>query len=688
MNVKTAGNQGSSEDGIAVSIVDVLAAGAEFDSVLALWRSHRKWLGFLPTQGFTDRSAKGTLLAAVRGTVVVGYVLYDLPRDRIKVIHLCVEEDQRGAGIARALINEVSARHRERRGIELACRRDYPANEAWPHLGFVARHERLGRSDAGLPLTIWFRDHGHRDLFTFVPGTDPDERLAVVLDQNVVIDLLSGRDEAGESIHLEDPWLTEHIVLCITDEVDQEINKSEDAILRERMRSGLPRFRRLSDPIDADGGWEDLVPGIQAAAPQAEPADHRHLARAMAGGASYFVSRDGRLIEANEQISATTGVQVMRPAELITHIDRLRAQERYEPTALHATSVSIRAVIGTETEFVRRFLNYAEGEKKAALEVELRRALAEPAVYEALTVADAAGTLVGGVVRKRDGDTIHIHVMRVGGSDRLSYAVARQLAYLQRREAAISGRSGRVIVRDQHPSNPVRYALELEGYRRTSEGWVSDVRLGVQSIGELPEGADVGGDDAVEVAAASERRLWPLKVTGAGLPTFVVPIRPAWAEQLFDSTLAARTLFGRQPGLGLSREHVYYRKPRNANGIVVPARLLWYVSKGTVGQSEGSIRAVSQLAEVVVGRPLTVYQRFARLGVYDADQVQKTADTSGRVMALRFTDTELFDKPLSLSDVRSIAQSEDTNFVAPRSPRRVDELLFERLYRGASAYAS
>ena len=301
---------------------------------------------------------------------------------------------------------------------------------------------------------------------------------------------------------------------------------------------------------------------------------------------------------------------------------------------------------------------------------------------------DPARTLVGGIVRKRDRDTIDVYAMRVGGSDHPSYATARQLAYLQRLEAANSGRSGRVIVRDQNPSGPVRYALELEGYQHTNEGWVSEIRRGVHSIGDLDEGALVEGDDLVEATAASERRLWPMKVTGAGLPTFVVPIRSPWAEQLFDSTLAAGTLFGRQQALGLSREHVYYRKPGNANRIGVPARLLWYVSGKSHGQSEGSIRAVSQLAEVVVGRPLTVYRRFARLGVYSVDQVLKTADPKGDVMALRFTDTELFDKPISLSDIRSIARGEGANFVALPSPQRIDEQLFERLYQEASAYAS
>jgi len=670
---------------IPLSIVEVAQGGTEIESVLALWRSNRRWLGFLPTQGFTDRIAKGTLIAAVRESTVVGYVLYDLPRDRIKVVHLCVADDQRGAGVARALIDEVSDRHRERQGIELACRRDYPASDAWPHLGFVARQERMGRSDAGLPLTLWFRDHGHPDLFTFIPGSDLDDRLAVALDQNVVIDLVTARAQAQESAHLEDDWLTEHIVLCITDEVDQEIHKCEDATLREQMRSGLHRFRRLSTPVDVEGGWEELVPGIEAAAPQADGADHRHLARAMAGGASTFVTRDRALNEAKERILAATSVQVMRPEELIAHVDRLRSQERYEPTALHATALSIGAAAGSEVEFVRRLLNYAEGERKAHLEGELRRALADPVTYEALEVTDGAGNVIGGVVRTRAGDVVDVQVIRVGGSDRMSYAAARQLAHLQRQEAADTGRT-RVVVRDSHLSAPVRYALGLEGYLQSSDSWISEVRRGIHDIVDLDAAADRTGN-SVEVVAALERTHWPMKVTGGGLPTYLVPIRPGWAEQLFDSTLAAGTLFGRELSLGLSREHVYYRRPRNSNGIAAPARILWYVSGQSAGQVEGSIRAVSQLAEVVVGRPLTVHQRFARLGVYNSDQVRDTADAGGLVMALRFTDTELFVTPIGLSDIRRISQAQGEAFFAPLSPRRIEEPMFVRLYEEASAYA-
>jgi hypothetical protein len=344
------------------------------------------------------------------------------------------------------------------------------------------------------------------------------------------------------------------------------------------------------------------------------------------------------------------------------------------------------SLLGHETAFVSSFLNYADGERKTQLELMLRTALADPSGHESVVVNAGQSRIIGGVIRQCRDDLIVVDAIRVAGTDRTSYAVARQLAYLQRQLAASTGTS-RVLVTDRHPSTAVRYALALEGYHETPEGWVSHVSTGTHSIDEMALDQLPQDLDPTAAAGLLEHERWPLKVTDAGVSTFIVPIRAQWAQQLFDSTLAAGTLFGRDVGLGLSREHVYYRKPRNANGIAPPARILWYVSGRTVGQAEGSIRAVSQLAEVVVGRPLTVHQRFSRLGVYSEAQVKESADSNGIVMAMRFTDTELFAKPVGLSEIRSMSERQNQTFVAPMSPRRVDEDLFIQIYGQASAYA-
>ena len=169
----------------------------------------------------------------------------------------------------------------------------------------------------------------------------------------------------------------------------------------------------VTAPFNADvDAWNDLVAAIEEAAPKADPADHRHLARAAAGGATFFVTRDGELNAAAPRILEAIGVEVMRPEELITYVDRLRAEERYEPSALHATPFEIAPAAAHDVDFVATFLNYGEGERKVALEATLRAALASPDDHEALVVSSGVGGLLGGVVRKIDRTSVNVQVMR------------------------------------------------------------------------------------------------------------------------------------------------------------------------------------------------------------------------------------------------------------------------------------
>lgn len=135
----------------------------------------------MPDAGFADRVERGTLLAAVSGDAVVGYVLFDLPGDRIRLVHLCTATEARGRGIARALVDAVAGAHPHQYALEAVCRRDWPANEMWPTLGFRPVAQRAGRGLLRHLLTIWRRDQEQPTLFTELVST----RLRVVLDHNV-----------------------------------------------------------------------------------------------------------------------------------------------------------------------------------------------------------------------------------------------------------------------------------------------------------------------------------------------------------------------------------------------------------------------------------------------------------------------------------------------------------------------
>jgi len=374
------------------------------------------------------------------------------------------------------------------------------------------------------------------------------------------------------------------------------------------------------------------------------------------------------------------GIELLRPEELIDRLDRNRRVGIYAPVALQGTDISTaRLAAAEQDEFTTVLLNNGAGERAFRFRALLRPALAAPADYEVQAVRDGT-RLLGGLSRTQDDGNLKVELLRVGAADRLSRAIARQLAFLQRRAAA-DMRLGHVVIHDPNLPVPIREALRAENFVPHEDGyWRCRVETGLRTADEL----GISPTDPI-TAASFERSLWPVKILGIGIPTYVVPIHPAWAEQLFDEGLSAQSLFSRETGLGLSREHVYYRASR-PGGAKAPARLLWYVTGADRAHTVGHIRAVSHLADVFIDRPERLHRRFSQLGVWKLEQIRQAADATGSAMALRFVDTEVFAYPLDLNALRALYSDLGASFYAPQSPMPVDENIFSQLYRRSSAY--
>lgn len=658
----------ASQEPKMISVVEVALGSDHFDQVLQLHRGAKQYLGFLPDEGFKDRAAAGTLLGAVDGDRILGYILFDLPGNRVKIVHLCVDPNSRKGGIAKHLVEEVSTLHRDRLGIQLKCRRDFPASSFWPKVGFRPVGDRPGRSQQGHLLTEWLRDHGHPDLFTILS----EERQLAALDQVVLEDLVDHHPVGDASRNLLEPWVLDLVELGVTDQAHYESNACSDRELRAKLMAKASQLRYLG-AADRD---DPLIAQIAALAPDAGDGDHRHIAYAVSGGADYLITRDGALLRARKAIAAEVGIEVVRPEQLIADLDRARRHGLYEPVALQGTELTESRLPGNgQDEFTRALLNHGAGERAADFRTLLRESLADPTRHEVLSISERDGAIVGGVIRQEDDGQLLVRLLRVPGLGSLPRAIARQLASSQRAEAARKGLSS-VVVEDPHPSPALLAALEAEAFTVSDGGWKCRIERGIR---------EQAGDDRA-IASSMERQNWPLKVTKAGIPTYLVAIQPVWAEKLFDSNLAAQTLLQREVGLGLSREHVYYRSPNPGGFIQAPARVLWYVSGGRPGHSDGELRAVSHLAEVICASPDSLYRRFSRLGAWTREQVRGAADRNGQVMALRVVDTELFDTPLDLETLRATCTGIGTSFRAPQSPIEIDESVFDLLYRQSSPY--
>ena len=102
-----------------------------------------------------------------------------------------------------------------------------------------------------------------------------------------------------------------------------------------------------------------------------------------------------------------------------------------------------------------------------------------------------------------------------------------------------------IRITDPVMSDPVSRAIREEGLVRDQSGWVG---FTVQACGtaaavdaQLSSAASeagmqvpplVGGMSAA-IAADLERILWPAKIIDSDLPTFLIPIRPAYSADLF-----------------------------------------------------------------------------------------------------------------------------------------------------------
>jgi len=530
-------------------------------------------------------------------------------------------------------------------------------------------------------LTAWVLDlkgSSHPTLF----DEYQEEREVAALDHNVFLDLhidVERRPQAHESRYLLEEWVADHVELCITDEVFHEIHSYPDASERSVEWQWADQYRKLSKRND---GWQDLEARVAALVPKAGEADHRHIARAAAAGAHYFVSRDQDLLNAAQAIETELGIAVISPAGLITRLDRSRADDPYQPIALQGTELQLASPTEERhAEILSALLNNGAGERRAEFASRLRPILADRENHRIQVVLGADGRIIAGVAQRTIGERLEVPILRVAPHPG-SNVVARQIAFAQRKHAA-DLRLGEVRITDPHLPKGVRTALEAERFEESTAGWISHIKTGLADITHI----DLQHPSPMS-PSEYEDRFWPVKILGGGVKTYLVPIKGFFAEELLDPRLAEQSLLPRQLGLGLGREHVYYRKTRNDRGIAAGDRILWYVSGGVPAHRRGSIRAISQVVEVAIGRARALHARFERFGVYSLEQVLQSADRTGNVMALRFVNTEVLERPLDLDEIEKLWAEHAERFSSPQSPMLLDEHMFGPLYQRSSAYAA
>ena len=653
------------------------------ECAIQLGNQARDTLGYLPFAAYEDAACNyGLLLARERG-VVVGYALFGLASRHVRLTHLCVDDRHRGQGIARKLVDWISRRHADRPGILVWCRLDYGLAPMWASLDFSRLSERPGRGKDPRVLVAWWRDHGQPRLFSREPDT---VLVRAALDLNILRDLTDeARVDRVESLALLSDQLADRLELVRTPTLDVEVDNVDD-----RFRRDCVRQAELLTPVHpARDRLAVTKAEMLAEANRLDPKfaqddqgrrDIQYVSEAAAADINVLVTRDESLTRVLGAAAMRHGVRILRPAEVVVRIDELVRAEAYRPVALQETDFSRRLIRAGDERELDALVMRQSGEKRADMQRRLRALTA--AGVDRVGVYAPDQRLVASFVAMVSGSITSVPFFRTADGP-LADTLARQLLFVLRQEAR-EAKSSVIRLDDAFVSRSTIAALSDDGflpYRGAYYAYVVDV-CGVAAdvqhaaveaarAASLPPPVSIRAGLPSIATAEVERVWWPAKVVDGLLPSYLVPIRQAFSSELLGFP---RSLFGRRSELGLSREHVYYRSPRGPSAAA-PARLLWYMSGSGPGTVEpAGVIGSSQLEEIVEGSPEDLHSRFRHLGVWRLEQVQK-ASQGNVVQAFRFANTELFPRPIPLSDLRSMG------IVAPQAPLQVRSDAYLALYR-------
>jgi hypothetical protein len=394
------------------------------------------------------------------------------------------------------------------------------------------------------------------------------------------------------------------------------------------------------------------------------------------------LTRDEGLLTIGALLTERFGIKLRRPGDLLLELS-FRLDESYAPARLVGTNIITRPPLTLQELY--RFQRFSTGESKADWLAVAHSLHADGKLSEVRLIQcqDEEPCVLVGYNRSASG-VLQVQTLRSLRHPLSATLVRRELAELLL-AAHVQNLKGVRVLDDSdtltlQALQDLRFVKVESGYFKPTSRAVKariDLAGHLASVGlSAAESENLLSLPATEV----EMAVWPTKVSGEGIRSFVVPIKPWAAAALFDEGLASQEIFGVDSGAALSLENVYYSgKPR----FTLPegARILWYVSTEPRREAR-SIRACSISLGDSSGTAKQLHGQFRRLGVYRWEQVYKLAklDLDRSLTAFRFAFTERLTSPVPFAQVQAILQKHGQARNTFTGPVEIPEKVFEEVY--------
>lgn len=675
-------------------MIDVshLSLNSEFyTKVVALGRKYAATLGFMPEGGFEDHARKKCIIVAHDEDALCGYVMYrEVPRhSRISIVHLCVDETFRGKKVSKLLLDSLRQEYETSfnfNGISLNCRDDYEyASKVWQKYGFTPRNKTRSRSQEEHYLTFWWYSFNKPDLFSQIVADST--KIKALLDANIIMKLRDAGDV--KFLPAEDPtclladWLVDETEFYYASEMFNEISRDTDRQRVKRTKGFLNNFQEASHNIEARKIVSESLSKIMTGTTDNDVSDREQVATCVVSDIKYFLTFDEGILEHRDVIEQEYNVKIMTPQEFTIALDYILHEDSYSPRQISgAISHSISRVSTSEVKACINVFWYKKSTEQKKEFVNTFYAILNDQRNTIETIKKDDEYVALYATRQEDNCVI-IALLRFVESPNEITVLMGLLSQLLNR--AIESGASQLMVSEQLLRESHKEVLYRFGFLNRDGILTKLILRGVITKSNLSqycfennlqiETPDLSNDVRL---LEFERFLFPLKISDLNIPCYVIPIKPKWAQELFDTREADSMLFGVDITRLWNVENVYYRSARTLTERV-PARILWYVSADNhYGRNKGVV-ATSYLEEVVTGLPKDLYRKFKHYGIYEWDDIYKLCgkDIEKPIRAIRFSNTEVFNSIVPYNELLKIIGKKNTF----QSPLEVSKVVFNEVYK-------
>ena len=638
---------------------------ADIDSVEALRKGNAATLGFFPYGALQEHlRAELVLGAKTRDNLLVGYLLFAKSADHFRIVHLCVDENHRGGGLAKKLFNDLKGLRTTQTNIRLRCRRDYSANEVWPRLGFVPIGEKKGRSRVGHRLTLWQYSLGDSSQLDIFRAKIAQEALDVALDAQVFFDFEEPLRPVSEpSRALLADFLVDSLELWVTDEILVEIDRNDDAAERDAQSQRANQHLVSHDQQDAER-YAGLLRSILPTRTVSDKSDIMHLAKTAASGIGVFVTRDQTLLDQSQAIREQVGIRVLSPAEIIVECHQIAEREAYVPSFVSGQDLAWSRIGAEDVAQTPWEAFLLQGERLHKFKEALLSFMANPGKFICQVLRSDTDTHAVRVIERKE-NTLVVHLARAAKTVRRPL-FERFLATDAMYEALAGNLPVIEIESNSLTENLIAHVLEIgfleHGgmyFRLCPPSCMDRKELISLSSTLLPH---LNAKYSSLSGSELEHHCSPADVEENEKNYVIVPIRPGYAMSLFDRQQARSDLFGGEKSILLRWDNVYYRRIGHRNILKEPARILWYESS-----PERRVTTLSSLDGVEFGKPGDLLRKFRKMGILKWPELYEmcSGNVDEELMALKFSNTFPLNHPVPLARLRGILNKPRMTFQSP-----------------------